>query len=345
MTLRPTCYLAFVLSLVGTGRAFGQTGANFGVPAGAVAGQDNLSLRFADGIVAIAEDKVITVDDVRREIQPLIPQIQREAHNEEEFNQKLEQLQDGVIQQLIDRVLIIRAFYDADKDHQRHIPDSFIDNYVSDRLADQFDNDRSKFLAYLRSRGETMKDYRKEAEEDIIYHYMQSQQRKSESVVSPVRIEQFYKENKDQFYQEDAVHLRLIQLGHPNGEPDDVLRARADAILTRLHAGEKFEDLAKEYSEDSRRSKGGDWGWQKKTDLKPEFSEPCFSLKKGQVTEPISTPDGCFILYVEDRRYAGIQPLDQVRDQIERILITQMTQSNMEHWLERLRRTGYVKHY
>ena len=190
-----------------------------------------------------------------------------------------------------------------------------------------------------------MKDYRKEVEEDIIYHYMQSQQRKSESVVSPVRIEQFYKENKDQFYQEDSVHLRLIQLTHANGEPDSVLRARADAMLTRFHSGEKFEDLAKEYSEDSRRSKGGDWGWQKRTDLKPEFSEPCFTLKKGETTEPISTPDGVFLLYVEDRKYAGIQPLDQVRDQIERILITQMTQSNMEHWLERLRRSGYVKHY
>lgn len=340
MTIARTCFAALALSLLGGSRVLAQASS-----ANSIAPGDNLNLRFADGIVAIAEDKVITVDDVRREIQPLIPQIQREAHNEDEFNQKLEQLQDSVIQQLIDRVLIIKAFYDADKDHQRHIPDSFVDNYIADRLADQFDNDRSKFLAYLRSRGETMKDYRKEVEEDIIYHYMQSQQRKSESVVSPVRIEQFYKENKDQFYQEDSVHLRLIQLTHANGEPDSVLRARADAMLTRLHSGEKFEDLAKEYSEDSRRSKGGDWGWQKRTDLKPEFSEPCFSLKKGEVTEPISTPDGVFLLYVEDRKYAGIQPIDQVRDQIERILITQMTQSNMEHWLERLRRSGYVKHY
>ena len=37
---------------------------------------DNLNLRYANGIVAIAEDKVITVDDVRREIGPLISEIQ-----------------------------------------------------------------------------------------------------------------------------------------------------------------------------------------------------------------------------------------------------------------------------
>ncbi len=71
-----------------------------------------------------------------------------------------------------------------------------------------------------------MKDYRKEVEEDIIYHYMLQQQRKSESIVSPVRIEQFYKENKDQFYQEDSVHLRLIQLTHNDGETDRSCRPR-----------------------------------------------------------------------------------------------------------------------
>ena len=57
-------------------------------------GDDSLNLRFANGIVAIAEDKVITVDDVRREINPLLPQLNRESRNEQEFNQKLEALQD-----------------------------------------------------------------------------------------------------------------------------------------------------------------------------------------------------------------------------------------------------------
>jgi peptidyl-prolyl cis-trans isomerase SurA len=90
-------------------------------------------------------------------------------------------------------------------------------------------------------------------------------------------------------------------------------------------AGEKFEDLAKEVSQDSRRTKGGDWGWQKQSDLKKEFSDPLFALKKGESPSPIMLPEGAFLLYVEDRKYAGIQPIDQVREKIERILIQQMT--------------------
>jgi peptidyl-prolyl cis-trans isomerase SurA len=303
---------------------------------------DGLTLKFADGIVAIAEDKVFTVDDVRREISPFIQQIQREAHSQEEFNQKLESLEDSIIQQLIDRVLIIKEFH---KDEKRRIPESFVDNDMARRLNDQFDNDRSKFLAYLRQKGETLRDYRRDVEEDIIYQYERQQQSHSESVVSPVRIEQFYKENKDQFYQEDQVHMRMIELTRNNGETDAELRTKADAILARLRSGEKFEDLAKQFSEDLHRSKGGDWGLKKRGDILPEFGTPLFNLKKGQVTDPIVTPAGCFILYAQDRVYAGIQPLADVREQIESMLSTQMTNAAEEKWLERLRRDGYVKHF
>lgn len=306
------------------------------------AANDNLNLRFANGIAAVVEHKVITVDDIRREIAPLIPQIQRESRNEREFNQKLEAQQDEIIQGLIDRVLIVKEFY---KDEKRRIPSAFVDSQIADIQAEQFEGDRSKFLAYLRARGTTLREYRKEVEEDIIVNYMRHQQRKSYSTVSPVQMETFYNENKERFYQDDAVHLRLIQFNRRGGETDAELRTKAIEVRGRFDRGEKFEDLAREYSQDSRRSRGGDWDWQKRTDLKAEFSEPLFALKKGEMTEPIILPEGCFLLYVEDRVYAGIQPIDEVRSQIEQMIIRQMASVNQERWLERLRRNGYVRHY
>lgn len=330
MTLGSRFALALVAAgLISTG--FAQSAPN-----------DGLNLRFANGIAAIAEDKVITVDDVRREIAPLIPQLQREAKNEKEFNERLEALQDDVIQQLIDRVLIVKEFR---KDEKKHIPISFIDNRIAEIQSEQFDNDRSKFLAYLRARGITLREYHREVEEDTIYQYMRQQQRKSQSVVSPVRIETFYKENKDRFYQEDSVHLRLMQFTHNDGETDAELKAKADMVLARLKAGVKFEDLAKEFSQDSRRTKGGDWGWVKRSDFRKEFTDIVFNMKKDECSQPVVLPEGVFLLYVQDRKYAGIQQLDDVRDQIERILVQQMGQVSQERWLERLRRNGYVKHF
>lgn len=304
--------------------------------------QDNLNLRYANGIVAIAEDKVITVDDIRREVAPLIPEIQRQSRSEKEFNEKVEALQEDVVQNLIDRVLIVKDFY---KDEKRRVPESYVDNAVAETIITQFDGDRSKFLAYLRSRGISQKDYRKEQEEDMIYGYMRQQQSKSSSTVSPVKIEAFYNENKDRFYQEDSVHLRLIQITRGADDTDDSLKAKADTIVTQLKAGTDFGNLARQYSNDSRKGKGGDWGWQRRSDLRKEFTDAIFALEKGQFSEALIMPEGAFIFFAEDRKHAGVLPIDEVRPDIERALIQQGSRQATERWLEKLRRNAYIKHF
>ena len=303
--------------------------------------KDKLDLRFENGIVAVVEDQAITVEEVRRELMPLLTELQRQSKTEEEYNKAVESLQGEIIQNLIDRVLIIKEFR---KDEKNKIPSYYIDQEISDTQNKQFEGDRSKFLAYLRAKGKTQKEYRKEVEEEIIYSYMTHQKRKSTSFISPVKIETYYNENKDKFYQDDAIELRLIQLNR-NSLTEAQLRAAADDVVTRLNTGEKFEVVAKEVSQDARKDRGGDWGWQKRTDLRAEFVEQLFSLQKGQFTKPIILPEGAYILYCNNRKYAGIQPVAEVRKDIERILSSQMAHEEQERWLERLRRSGYVKYY
>jgi len=303
---------------------------------------DNLNLRFQNGIAAVAEGKIITVDDIRREIGPLIPQLQREARNEQDFNQRLEALQDDTIQALVDRVLIVKDFF---SDEKRRIPASYIDNAVDENIINEFEGDRSQFLAYLRSRGLTLREYRREVEEDIIYQYMRGQKRNSATIVSPVKVQEFYTENRQEFYQEDSVKLRLIQFQRKDGRTDRDLIALAARVQARLDVGQTFDEIAKDVSEDSRRARGGDWGWLDRSGLKPEFSDPLFELAEGETTRPILQPEGIFILHAEERKYAGIQPIDEVREQIERVLISRESRRAMEAWLERLRRNSYVKLY
>ncbi len=303
---------------------------------------ENLNLRFANGIAAIVEEKIITVDDLRRQIIPLIPALQKDSRNEQEFNTRLQQLQEDVLQELIDRVLIVKEFY---KDEKRRVPASVVDNQISETIISEFDGDRSKYLAYLRSRSMSQKEFRREQEEDIIYNFMRQQQRKSASTVSPVQIETFYHENKDRFFQEDSAYLRLIQLTRNEGETEEDYQTRVAEVMRQLDAGTGFADVARLYSQDSRRAKGGDWGWQRRSDLRKEFSEPLFALEKGRHTQPIITAEGAFILFAEDRKHAGILPIDEVRDQIERQLVQQNARQAQERWLERLRRNGYVKHF
>lgn len=302
---------------------------------------DGLNLRFANGIAAVVEAKVITVDDIRRELAPILPQIRRDSRNQQEFNQRLERVQDDIIRNLVDRALIVKEFR---KDEKRQIPQSYIDNSISEQLTTQFEGDRARFLAYLKSRGFTLRDYRKEVEEDIIYGYMRGQQRKSLNIVSPAKVEEFYAANQSQFFVEEQIHLRLIQINRA-GQTDEQLAIKANEILAKFRAGEKFEELAKTYTEDARKAKGGDWGWQKRTDLKEAFSGPLFALNAGEVSAPIFQAEGLYLLFAEERKSAGVPPITEVRETIETTLAQQMTREAQERWLERLRKGAYVRLY
>lgn len=302
---------------------------------------DGLKLRFANGIAAVVESKVITVDDIRRELAPILPQIRRESRNQKEFSEKLEKVQDDIVRSLVDRAVIVKEFR---KDEKRKIPESYVDNAIAEQLTTQFEGDRARFLAYLKSRGFTLRDYRKEVEEDIIYGYMRGQQRKSANIVSPAKVEEYYAANQAKFLQEEQIHLRLIQLNRAELS-DEQLLAKAGEILAKFKGGAKFADLAKDYTQDARKAKGGDWGWQKRGDLKAEFSEPLFTLQAGQVSTPIVQKEGVYLLFAEERKAAGVPPIGEVREQIETVLSQQMTRETQEKWIDRLRRNAYVRLY
>lgn len=91
-----------------------------------------------------------------------------------------------------------------------------------------------------------------------------------------------------------SVHVRhiLILTNNPTGAPDikPHTEAEAQAIIVKIQAaltaGQKFEDLAKQYSEDpSNKDKGGDLGViNAQTQFDPTFLAAAMTLKKGAVT-------------------------------------------------------------
>lgn len=139
----------------------------------------NLGAMFPNGIVVTIGDKTITVDDVGRELAPLVPKLQQEVPDPKEFSQRLNILQNDIVKSLVERDLLIKEFSIPNEDEApRHIPATAIDQTLADILREQFSNDPAKFAAYLDSRGMTPDQYRKTVEEDITFGYMLQQQRK-----------------------------------------------------------------------------------------------------------------------------------------------------------------------
>lgn len=303
---------------------------------------DKQGTRLANSIAAIVEEKIITVEEVRRELQPYLPQIQADSQGDPmKFRQLIEQMEAEIIQNLTDNVLIVKQFY---KD-KGQIPRSFVDNEIEETIITKFEGKRSLYLNYLQSIGKTPEEHRVTVKEDIIVNYMRSKMRKSASIVSPVKIEDFYKEYKQEFFQEEAIHLRLIRLTKLTDEKDEVLMQTADEILKKLEQGYAFDELAAKYSNDSKAKKGGDWGWVTRGALIEQLGSVAFELKEGQYSEPVKIGDNLFILYIEEHRPEGYMPLPDVRSDIEDILISQMAREAEAKFLERLRRDGYVRRF
>jgi len=286
-----------------------------------------------DNIVAIVEDKIITENELRKEITPFVSQIRATSRTEADFRRRLEDLREEIINNIINRVLVVKEF----KSKGMTIPESYLISHYDDYIRNEFNGDRAAFLKYLQSENKTVKQFKKEQEEAIIIDYMQSQHRKSIAEISPIKITEYYEANKEKWFESASVKLSQITL--KSDEPNT-----ANTIVEKFKAGEKFSDLARKYSTDSASAKkGGEWGWYKKGELVPQLDSAAFALKIGEISEPITVGNMIFIVKLEETHDEGIQDIDAVREQIEWALVGQNQSIEHKKWVERLRRNAYIK--
>lgn len=298
-------------------------------------------LRPGNQIAAKVEGKIITVEEIRREMAPLMRQVYSSSATTEEFHANIRSLTRDVLQNLVDRVLIVKDF----RERQFTIPKSYIENEFNRVIQDDFNGDRSRFLTYLKSQDQTVRDFRDQIEEKIIVDAMRQQMRRSQAEISPEKIEEFYRKNRGSFEQDAAVRLRQIVLVRKPGESDDDLRNRAATLIRELEAGADFAQLAREHSEDSMASRGGDYGWIKASDIHPALSEVAFVLTPRTHSNPILLDTAAFILRVEEKRSAGPRPLAEVREEIERTIQDELAREAQIRWIERLRKKAFVEYY
>ena len=67
--------------------------------------------------------------------------------------------------------------------------------------------------------------------------------------------------------------------------------------------------MAKIYSEGSQKSQGGDWDWVERSVLRKDLAAVAFSLKPGQVSDVIDTPESVYPVLVEQTRPAHVKPI------------------------------------
>lgn len=113
-------------------------------------------------------------------------------------------------------------------------------------------------------------------------------------------------------------------------------------LRQRIVAGEKFEELARAYSEDSSASRGGDLGWMSPGQLVGEFERAMAQLKPGEVSQPVQTRFGVHLIQVVNRRSKDVGDERQrlaARQQIH----ARKAEERLQQWLRELRDQAYVE--
>ncbi|MCS5711723.1 SurA N-terminal domain-containing protein [Candidatus Berkiella aquae] len=134
-------------------------------------------------------------------------------------------------------------------------------------------------------------------------------------------LQQYYQDNAAHFSEPASVHIAHILISLPKDADEKATKeanTKVEEIQKRLKAGESFETLAKEFSDDKESAKvGGDLAWLTPGEMFPDFEKAAFALDKtGQVSEPLKTQYGIHIIKLLERKDEKLKPFADVKKEV-----------------------------
>jgi parvulin-like peptidyl-prolyl isomerase len=292
-----------------------------------------------DGMAAIVNGDVITVSEVRSLSQPREKQL-RAQYTGQELEKQLKAAREAALKDLIDRQLILQAF----KKEKYEVPDHFVEERMHEIIRDNFGGDRSTFIKTLEAQNYTLGEFKQKELEQMIVQAMRSHNVKTQNIISPTKVEDYYRKHRNEFTTKETIKLRMIMIsGQKDTANAESQKALAEQILGKLASGAEFDQTAQIYSEDSTRDNGGDWGWIEHNTLAGPLEKIAFSMPVGRISNIVDYAGNYYILKVEDKQGGTTKSLNEMRADIEKKLVQEEAKQIQERWIASLREKAYIK--
>jgi peptidyl-prolyl cis-trans isomerase C len=156
----------------------------------------------------------------------------------------------------------------------------------------------------------------------------------------------FYDKNPDKFKQGESVrasHILVMAKDDADAAAKQAARAKIDAVLKRVKAGEDFAKLARENSDDGSKDQGGDLGFFERGKMVPEFEKAAFALKPGEVSDVVASPFGFHIIKVAEKKDATTVPFEQVKGRLVPYLTEQKKQERGQAFVEAAKKKSKIE--
>ena len=135
-------------------------------------------------------------------------------------------------------------------------------------------------------------------------------------------IRKLYEQNQKNFGVAEERQARHILIPVAANAPEAEVaaaKAKADEVFAKAKADPgKFAQLAKEFSKDpGSAEKGGDLGYMGRGVTVKPFEDKMYSLKQGEIGEPVRSDFGFHIIEVTGIKPSSVKPFEQVRAELE----------------------------
>jgi peptidyl-prolyl cis-trans isomerase SurA len=257
------------------------------------------------------------------------------------FQRQLEELKAGILDELIDRAIIFTEF----KDRVRSFPDYQIENEVKRVVQNVYNGDEELFKKYLKATNLTRDQFKEQQRKELLVQIVRAQQFGDVAVPKENELREEYGRwsitNRDRA--KDLGTYRRIYLHKSRGGGPFSQLKLAEDIVKKLKNGEDFNDLAKRYSNGSHAEQGGVWKDIPRTDLAMEFGTLLFETSGSEIMGPLEDQIGFNIVQVMERKLGPAKAFTEVREEIQRRVISDKKKSNYQKWMKKMRARAVIK--
>jgi len=304
------------------------------LPGAAVAGE------VVDRIVAVVNRDIIlqselaeTYEMVKSDALRGVPSAQRAAAEAE--------LQVDVLDGLIANKLMEQAMDSAGME----VTDQDIEAAVAD-VARQNGLTVDQLTKELERQGMAIDEYRSELGKQLRQYKFMNLEIRGRVKIAEEDIVNYYQQMTADVEPDLAWRLQMILLAYPATATDDdraAIDAEADQLIAEIAGGKDFGDVAGARSDDpAGKANRGEAGVVKANELSPLFAEKLQTVDIGTPVR-VDTPGGVYLLRVAEQVDRSRKPLDEVREQISRVLYDDAMERELTIWTEEERRRAHIE--
>lgn len=291
-----------------------------------------------DRIVAVVNDEVITLHELRTRLDGALAQLQRQGT----------QLppRDVLERQMLERLVIDKVQLQQARDMGVRVDDAQLEQALQ-RIAAGNKMSLAQFRAALEKDGIAFASFREEIRGEMTIARVREREVESKIFISEGEIDNYLAGASGQGGAVEEFNLAHILLRSPeSASPEQIqkLRAKGEQVAERVRKGEEFAQLAAAYSDAPDGLKGGDLGWRSLDRLPPLFAEAAATLKVGEVSPLLRSSNGFHLIKLVAKRGGGtLAAVQQTHARHILIKVNEVvSESEARHKLEGLRER--IKH-